>query len=117
MMLAALRSVIPTVAAMSRSRAVGSAAMHARTCAWFVTNRHAWKSLPEFLFTKLCYSIALVNPAVSLGGGVNAGALDARNDSFSLGGHRRLGRRLRRGFHAVVRLGRRAQERELAPGP
>src|SRR5918992_3599808 len=52
---AALRSVIPTDAAMSRTRAVGSAAMHVRTCAWFVTNRHAWKSLPEFMFMNLCY--------------------------------------------------------------
>ena len=32
-MFAALRSVIPTVAAMSLSRSVGLAAMHAKTCA------------------------------------------------------------------------------------
>ena len=42
----AARSVIPTVAAMSLTRAVGLAAMHWRTCAWFVTNRHRWSGFP-----------------------------------------------------------------------
>jgi hypothetical protein len=41
-MAATARSVIPIMSAMSRSRAVGLAAMHWSVCAWFVTNRQSW---------------------------------------------------------------------------
>ena len=44
---ATVRSVMPTVAAMSRSRAAGLLAMHSSTWAWFVTNRQAWSESAE----------------------------------------------------------------------
>src|ERR1017187_8386907 len=69
----ALRSVMPRLAAMSRSRAAGSRAMHTNTRAWLVRQLHvaSFYILPQF--PEMLWLICTANVGQAAGSGPAGG--------------------------------------------